>query len=243
MMMTRLTGKIASQIARPFAGALLTAALLASPFAANPAAAADLGEGRPVRPPSDFAPPVQMNDIGPWSGFYLGATAGYGFGQGRADGDNGRVAFDQSGALGTVFAGYNWQMGRAVLGVEADIGTGNLKSSTSGTLGVLNTDLNSMGSFRGRAGLLVTPALLLYGTAGLGWASYDVGLTGFPSETKTFTGLQVGAGLEYMISRNVTLRTEYIFSDYGREVLSNTAGANGYKPDSHAIRAGVAIKF
>ena len=235
MTMNRHTSKSASVIA----SALLTAALLAS----SPVMAADLGDGRPVRPPRDFEPPIRMNDIGPWSGFYLGATAGYGFGQGRADGDNGRFAFDQSGALGTVFAGYNWQLGRAVLGVEADIGTGNLKSSTAGTFGVLNTDLNAMGSIRGRAGLLVTPALLLYGTAGIGWASYDVGLTGFPSETKTFSGLQVGAGLEYMISRGLTLRTEYIYSDYGREVLSNTGGANGYKPDSHAIRAGVAIKF
>jgi len=237
--MNRIADQTAKTFACKVAGALLVAATLAS----GPVAAADLGDGRSVRPPQDFAPPIPMNDIGPWSGFYLGATAGYGFGQGRADGDNGRVPFDQSGALGTVFAGYNWQMGRAVLGVEADIGTGNLKSSTSGTFNVLNTELNSMGSFRGRAGLLVTPALLLYGTAGIGWASYDIGLTGFPSETKTFTGLQVGAGLEYMISRNMTLRTEYIYSDYGREVLSNTAGANGYKPDSHAIRAGVAIKF
>lgn len=239
MTMIRSTGKPAKTFARTFAAALLATAALAS----SPVAAADLGEGRPVRPPQDFAPPVQYNDIGPWSGFYLGATAGYGFGQGRADGDNGRFGFDQSGALGTVFAGYNWQMGRAVLGVEADIGTGNLKSSTSGTSGVLNTDLNAMGSIRGRAGVLVSPALLLYGTAGIGWASYDIGLAGFPSETKTYTGLQVGAGLEYMISRNLTLRTEYIYSDYGREVLSNTSGANGYKPDSHAIRAGVAIKF
>ncbi len=221
------------------AGALLTMV----PLASNPAVAADLGDNRPMRPPQDFAPPIRVNDIGPWSGFYLGATAGYGFGQGRADGDNGRFGFDQSGALGTIFAGYNWQMGRAVLGAEADIGTGNVNSSTPAKFGTLNTDLNSMGSIRGRAGFLVTPALLLYGTAGIGWANYDIGIAGFSSESKTFTSLQVGAGLEYMISRNLTLRTEYIFSDYGREVLSNSGGSNGYKPDSHAIRAGVAIKF
>ena len=141
-----------------------------------------------------------MRDIGPWSGFYLGATAGYGWGQGRADGDLGRIGFDQSGGLGTIFAGYNWQMGRAVIGAEADIGTGSLKSSTVSPIGTFNTELNSNGSIRGRAGLLLTPALLLYGTAGFGWANYDVGIDGFKSQSKTFTGLQVGAGAELMLS-------------------------------------------
>lgn len=223
---------------------LSVGALLAAPVLASiPGTAADLGGGRPVRPPEDFSPPVPMRDIGPWSGFYLGATAGYGWGQGRADGDLGRIGFDQSGGLGTIFAGYNWQMGRAVIGAEADIGTGSLKSSTVSPIGTFNTELNSNGSIRGRAGLLLTPALLLYGTAGFGWANYDVGIDGFKSQSKTFTGLQVGAGAELMITRSVTLRTEYIFSDFGREVIDTGGHANAYKPDSHAIRAGIAIKF
>ena len=222
---------------------LSVGALLAAPLGSIPGSAADLGDGRPVRPPQDFAPPISTRDIGPWSGFYLGATAGYGWGQGRADGDVGRIGFDQSGGLGTIFAGYNWQMGRAVIGAEADIGTGGLKSSTVSPIGTFTTDLNSMGSIRGRAGLLLTPALLLYGTAGLGWANYDVGIDGFKSQSKTFTGLQVGAGAEFMMSRNVTLRTEYIFSDFGREVIDSGGHSNAFKPDSHAIRAGIAIKF
>ena len=223
---------------------LLAATLLGgASLGAVAALAADLGDGRPVRPPRDFNPPIETRDIGPWSGFYLGATAGYGWGQGRADGDVGQFGFDRSGALGTIFAGYNWQIGRSVLGVEADIGTGNLKSSTVTGFGTFNTELNSMGSVRARAGVLLTPALLLYGTGGFAWANYDVGLNGFQSQSKTFTGYQLGAGGELMISNNVTLRTEYIYTGLGREVLSSGGFANGYDPSSHTVRAGIAIKF
>ena len=223
---------------------LLGGALFASSaLGALPALAADLGDGRPVRPPRDFNPPIESRDIGPWSGFYLGATAGYGWGQGRIDGDVSQSGFDQKGALGTIFAGYNWQIGRTVLGVEADIGTGNLKSATATTFGTLNTELNSMGSVRGRAGVLLTPALLLYGTGGFAWSNYDVGLSSGQSQSKTFTGYQLGAGAELMISSNVTLRTEYIYTGLGREVLSTGGLVSGFDPSSQAIRAGVAIKF
>ena len=226
------------------AGVKLAAVMLAgAALGSVPALAADLGDGRPVRPPRDFNPPIETRDIGPWSGFYLGATAGYGFGQGRADGDIGQFAFDQKGALGTIFAGYNWQAGRSVLGIEADIGTGNQKSTTVTNFGTLNTGLNSVGSVRGRAGVLLTPALLLYGTGGFAWSNYDIGLNSGQSQSKTFTGYQLGAGAELMISSNVTLRTEYIYTGLGREVLSTNNLVSGFDPSSHAIRAGVAIKF
>ena len=228
-----------SSISGRLAGVLLAGASLAS----MPALAADLGDGRPVRPPRDFNPPIETRDIGPWSGFYLGASAGYGWGQGRVDGDIGQFSFDRSGALGTIFAGYNWQIGRSVLGVEADIGTGNLKSATVTSFGTFNTELNSMGSVRARAGVLLTPALLLYGTGGFAWANYDVGLSSGQSQSKTFAGYQLGGGAELMISNNVTLRTEYIYTGLGREVLSSGGFANGYDPSSHTVRAGIAIKF
>ena len=205
--------------------------------------AADLGDGRPVRPPRDFSPPPEYRDIGPWSGFYLGATVGYGRGQNRTDGDIGRYSFDQAGALGTIFAGYNWQVGRTVLGVEADIGTGNLKSSTATPFGTFSSELQTMGSVRARAGLLLTPALLLYGTGGFAWANYDLGLDTGAHTSQTFTGYQLGVGSELMLTNNVTMRLEYLYTDLGRDVITAGGLTNGYNPDFHTVRAGVAIKF
>ena len=216
---------------------LLAGVLLGS----TSALAADLG-GAPARQPRYYEQ-VEQRDIGPWSGFYLGVAAGYGWGQGGADGDVGKFNFDQSGALGTIFAGYNWQFGRAVAGIEADIGTGNLKSSTVTTFGNVDTELNSMGSVRGRLGFLATPALLLYGTGGFAWANYELGINGFQSTSKTFTGYQVGLGSEYMLSNNMTLRAEYIYTDLGREELSSGGLTNGFNPDFHTVRAGIAVKF
>ncbi len=225
------------------AGLLTSVLLLAPTIGLTPVAAADLG-GAPARPPRDYSPPYQDRSIGPWNGFYLGGTLGYGWGDGKATGDVGTFLFNQEGAMGTIFAGYNWQVGRGVFGLEADVGTGQLSARTATAFGTLEHDLNVMGSFRGRAGLLVTPALLLYGTAGLAWANMDVGFANTGDHrSNTFFGYQVGGGAEYMMSNNVSLRLEYIFTDLEREKLTHSGQANAYEPDFHTVRAGLSFKF
>lgn len=226
------------------AGLSLSELALSGAMTGTPAEAADLGGVRPVRPPDDFAPPLRRPlDLERWTGFYLGGALGYGFGDGRTDGNIGNLSFDQSGALGTILAGYNWQLGSAVLGLEADIGTGGLSSSTPALLGTLKTELNAMGSFRARAGVLMTPALMLYATGGLAWANMDIGYAGLEHKSNTFIGYQIGAGSELMISRNVTLRLEYIYTDLQRETLTHSGQANAFDPDFHTVRAGISLKF
>ncbi len=86
-----------------------------------PAIAADLGRGPAVGPePFEYRPA----EHGSWNGFYLGLT--YGYATGWADVSSRGSAFDIdiTGGNGTAFAGYNWQFGNAVAGLEADIGTG-----------------------------------------------------------------------------------------------------------------------
>ena len=59
---------------------------------------------------------------GDWTGAYAGVNAGGGFGTFRHPAV-GNVSYDETagGFLGGVQAGYNWQSGRMVYGVEADI--------------------------------------------------------------------------------------------------------------------------
>ena len=93
------------------------------------AVAADLS--RPVYKPVPPLPPVMQN----WSGFYVGLNAGGGIGTGSSDFSIAGVPAFASvdnhlqGAIGGGQAGFNWQAGAAVLGVEADFQASGLKGS------------------------------------------------------------------------------------------------------------------
>ena len=228
-------------MARSLVVAALASALLTIAMPGDQPRAADLGGGPRERRAPDYGVPPLM-EVQRWSGFYLGATGGYSFGSGHADGDIGSTSFDHDGWAATVLAGYNWQIGSTVLGIEADIGTGDFGTSTSTGFGQLSSELNWFGSLRGRAGFLVTPSLLLYATAGLAWADMEFTLAG-ASASETFYGYQVGGGAELALSPRSTLRLEYIYTDLESERLSHGALSNTFDPDFHTVRAGIAFKF
>jgi outer membrane immunogenic protein len=146
--------------------------------------AAGLATGAPLAvadgPPgnSDF-PHVPWSS---WSGLYGGVHVG------NID------AWWDSGFVGGIQIGKNWQAGKIVYGIEGDI-------SLSGTDGI-----DWVGTLRGRVGYLVNPSILLYGTAGLGVVDFDHGGT----ETEFVYGL----GIEGKLTEATTVRLEYIgFSD------------------------------
>jgi len=215
------------------ASALMVCSCLAA--SQGGARAADLGGD-----PNPY--PAPRLEIERWTGFYLGGALGYGFGTGRASGDIDDFSFDQSGLLGNIYAGFNWQYGRAVFGVEADIGTGDFGTDSNG-LGGLQTSLNAMGSLRGRYGFLVTPALLIYGTAGFAWADMEFQVAGDSGRSETFFGYQYGVGAEFAVSERVALRLEYIFTDLDSERVIHSGGTNIYEPDFNTVRAGISFKF
>jgi outer membrane immunogenic protein len=219
-------------VVRP--AALSAALLLASVV---PAAAADLG-GKPGRPyPAE--PPLgswQPLQIEQWTGLYFGATYGYADGKIVWDDD---LKIDHSGGIGTLFAGYNLQLGRAVVGVEADVwGLGDVSGKDE--LGLATADLDRLYSVRGRVGFLATPALLVYATGGAAWASYDLKFAGL-TESQNFTGYQVGGGTELMLSPHWTVKLEYLFTDLGSEHVTGLDST--FDPDLHTVRAGLSFKF
>ncbi len=88
---------------------LLFAAALAIAVLTGHAQAADIGYGQPQYAPPP--PPVAYR----WMGPYFGANVGYLWG----DVDNSGA--QPSGLAGGIQAGYNWQNGIFVFGVEGDI--------------------------------------------------------------------------------------------------------------------------
>jgi outer membrane immunogenic protein len=173
-------------------GLIFSAALAASAFLGiGASSAADL----PTRTYTK-APPM-VDQAYNWSGWYIGGTAGYGFGSNdvhvdpvdfgairRADFTTPVLRDDPKGFIGGVEAGWNQQTGQFVYGVEADISYANIRDTVSSMvvlpavpLTFLNTDqqkLNWFGTVRGRAGVAFDKSLI-YATGGLAFGQVSLG--------------------------------------------------------------------
>lgn len=221
------------------AGAAALATLAGAVTAAS-ALAADLGA--PARQ-SPAWEPRRPTAIERWTGFYLGGTLGGQFGDTAVSGFDTASNVESDGLVGTLFAGYDWQFGSAVLGLEADIGTGDVSGSSVSGFGATSASLNYFGSVRGRAGVLLTPSLLAYVTGGFAWADYDLTAINGITASETFAGYQVGAGAELKLDPRWGLRVEYIYTDLDSARVSHGGLTNTYDPDYHTIRAGLSFRF
>ena len=136
-----------------------------------------------------------------WSGFYVGAHAGYGWAHDPFNeffGSGGIPDINGHGGLGGFQAGANWQRGRLVGGLEIDLSAGDIRGQSGGAgtstsafvttsqSGTLGDEFRLFGSARARFGYLVTPTTLLYGTGGLAWTEIDQAST--LSTSTTFVG-------------------------------------------------------
>jgi outer membrane immunogenic protein len=128
-----------------------------------------------------------------WAGFYLGVNGGYGWDPTSVYFDPaafgtivfapGFVATSDSplnltvhpkGWLGGAHAGYNWQAGAWVYGLEADIDAANMKGFATAPFAVVGTEFGDAADFSGNLGL--TQKIDSLGTmrARLGWAANTV---------------------------------------------------------------------
>src|SRR6266849_10310914 len=143
--------------------------LLASIAAgAGSAVAADLA----VKAPPHVVAPVYLSD---WAGFYIGINGGYGWGDTSFDIHPIGNATPRGGLVGG-HAGYNWQYGSVVAGLEADFDGADIKQTAPLAF---EEKTNELASARARLGYLVFPGLLAYGTAGAGWGHTEFSSHGF----------------------------------------------------------------
>jgi outer membrane immunogenic protein len=148
---------------------------------------------------------------------------------------------DVNGWLAGGQIGYNWQANRFVFGVELDLqATGQDGDSTFcstaacgvGSLRVIAShEMNWFGTARLRAGFLLTDTILLYATGGIAVADLEstytatllgVG-TGSASSSDNRVGWVIGAGAEAALSRNWSIKAEYLYLDFGD--VTNAAGS------------------
>lgn len=177
-----------------------------------------------------------------WAGPYIGVNVGYGLG--RSSDTSGlsavgtplftdSLASNMNGVLGGAQIGYDFRMENWLAGLEADFqGTGQGSShsytcpagvcATLATPATWTEKLDFFGTVRARAGILVTPTLLFYGTAGLAYAQIDSNstLTGSVRQNQYQPGWTAGGGVEAMVADNWSVKLEYLYLDLGR--LSGT---------------------
>ncbi|HRE21317.1 MAG TPA: porin family protein [Rhabdaerophilum sp.] len=218
----------------------LLAAIAVAAFAVSAASAADLGTRKPL------APVVPIMTAYNWTGFYLGIQGGYGFGDGIQHRQGGASSgrFNYTGGLVGATIGYNQQFGNLVAGVEADYAWAKVTGSTAVGCAVpgCRTELRSFGTVRGRIGYAFD-RFMPYITGGLAVADIYGRAAGFTGSDLR-AGWTIGAGLEAAIWRNVSLKGEYLYYDFGRNTYNSVAVPSiSTNAKGHILRAGLNYRF
>jgi outer membrane immunogenic protein len=214
-----------------FAAAIVT-------FAAGAAQAADLPSRKeaPVYAP----PPPIFSWAGPYAGIHAGAAISdsqFAFNLRAND-----VAFLGGGTIG-----YNLQFGpHFVVGVEADAGYRSEYSGVSnGFVTSSRTSDGYLGTVRLRLGYAVGNAIAPRQFAGPGFIGFRS-----PGETQFLSGWTVGAGLEYGLTDNWSVKAEYLYVRLQDEFPFYNLNGGGIFPvglqarsAAHVARAGVNYHF
>lgn len=206
---------------------------------AAPAMAADLAAR-----PYTKAPPI-IAAAYDWSGFYVGATGGWGTSRNCWDylGTTatpavalGEGCHDASGGTAGGQVGYNWQISTWVFGVEAQGNWADFKGSNVNLLGggasTNQTKVDAFGLFTARVGYAWSNALLyVKGGAAVTSDKYTrfITATGAFNDdaSETRWGATVGTGLEYGFTPNWSFAVEYdhLFMG-GRDLTFSPVAAN-----------------
>lgn len=245
------------------------------------------GDTKPIASSANVAPLPAVN----WTGIYVGGDIGAGFGPkhwsdavgsttslvdpgppdfrlGTPRGQN-IAGFGKStpmaGGLAGLQIGYNRQIGKTVLGVEAEAAFADLKGSSTIFSGLgggqAEAHTKAVGSVTGRLGYAIDRNLI-YIKAGGAWAVTDHRLDtssisssfngpGCCADTvgSTRVGWTVGAGLDYAVTQNWSARLEYDYLDFGTQhvVFPVNAGLGIPAVDIdqafHLVKMGVNYKF
>jgi len=178
------------------------------------------------------------------------------------------ISKDDTGFIGGGQIGYNYQTGpHHLMGVEADIQYVGASSDFSrvgstGANSAFRKKLDYLGTARFRFGYAFD-RVLPYATGGLAYGNatnrasfFSAAVPGqidyFGSRNQTYLGFVLGAGLEYAVTNNISLKAEYLYYNLGgRNVAVNqqnfalTTGSyvSRFSNDGHIARGGLNYHF
>ncbi|MCB1519756.1 MAG: porin family protein [Hyphomicrobiaceae bacterium] len=166
-----------------------------------------------------------------WTGFYIGGHAGLATGntEGAVTAFGPAIAaltatdYTMNGGIYGGHIGYNYQMGKTVIGIEGTFSGTDIEGETT-CLVLLKCQRNVdwVATVVGRLGY-TSGNTMFYGLGGVAWGDVqtNVGFIGpglnFLSGGETHVGWTAGIGIEHAISRNLIVRVEYSHIDLGED--------------------------
>lgn len=167
---------------------------------------------------------------GHFTGLYLGADIG------AAIGSTGQI--NTSGYIGGAHIGYDLQISRILVGVEADVMT---TSISAGDFRSTKYEQNFLSSARVRAGYVFSD-IALYATGGLAYAT-----TAFSNaasvDKSSVKGWAYGLGVEWQVIPKVAIRGEIIRYDFGEQSYVTPLQTTTIDSYTDLLRAGVHYRF
>lgn len=192
-------------------------------------------------PSRRIEPAIPMPPAFTWTGFYVGAQAGWAqtrteLTPGAAIAGRAAVAslpsLNRDGATVGLLAGYNYQIGQLVLGGEIDgaaLITGKQRF-TALTGDFITAHTNWAGSARLRVGYAFD-RFMIYATGGLALADAKSTVTGtgysYGAGDSTRLGWTLGAGAEYAITNNWIAGLEYRYSQFQEDTYTYPVSVGG----------------
>ncbi|MDA7946543.1 MAG: outer membrane beta-barrel protein [Hyphomicrobiaceae bacterium] len=224
----------------------IVAGVLAIGFTANPAQAGGDFGAPPAPPPA----PVSGKTI--WEGFHVGGHAGwgdfdYGVSQSGPASPLVGVRDSEDTFLGGFVFGSSWQFGKWVLGTDSAYKFGDAETGTNLAANGFGAtvDVNYSAETRARAGILVQPNTLIYGTVGLASAEIEASgaLVGGSNDKKVY-GVVFGGGIETTTDSRWFARIEYLYADYEDESFAQVGGGSlDVDLDSSTVRGAIGYRF
>jgi len=194
------------------------------------------------------ATPALAQEAAPFTGPHIEALAGYDLlGAGNDDLDDGTDGF-----LYGVNAGYDFQLGGVIAGVEGEYTDSTTKARANDILAV--NDSAELRSGRdlyvgGRLGFAAGPSTMIYAKGGYTNAKfgfdYRNGTTAADLDLKA-DGYRVGAGVEQkfnVFGPSGFVKAEYRYSNYGKLEISNANQSLETDFDRHQALVGVGVRF
>jgi opacity protein-like surface antigen len=200
--------------------------------------ASDLPIKGPVNETPIVAPPYN------WSGFYVGANFGGAWSSGSLNIPGNNFYGGITEFIGGVQAGYNFQAGHFLLGIEGDFdgASFNHPALPTPTLGSVRNQWIS--TLAGRVGL-VNDRWLVFAKLGGGWAQSSATLN-LPDTiwngSSTSSGWLAGGGIEYGFKAHWTVKLEYDYlglSNWNSPTVPSVA----LNRDLQMVKAGINYKF
>ncbi len=179
-----------------------------------------------------------------WDGFYAGGVVGA-VDMTVEDLSYGSGPINPSGVSFGGFAGYNFQNGNFVFGVEALVESGDV----SGTDSYMDPfTRGASGSLRGRVGFVAGDALAFVAvgaTASEFTADHDGNGLAADIVTITATGVSYGIGVDYAVNDRGFLRVELNATNYADDVLPFYGAADNHDlaASSQTLYVGYGINF